>query len=50
LAYLDNLGAIDWADILELPESLGLTMKEGISDPSKFVVAAGLNLRSDDRD
>jgi len=50
LAYLDNLGAIDWADILELPESLGLTTKAGVSDPSKFVVAAGLNIKNDNRD
>jgi len=49
LAYLDNLGAIDWADTLELPESLGLATKYGVSDPSKFVVAAGLNFKTNDQ-
>lgn len=49
LAYLANLGVIDWADTLELPETLGLSAKYGVSNPGEFVVAAGLNLRNVDQ-
>ncbi|MCP4580883.1 MAG: hypothetical protein GY839_04650 [candidate division Zixibacteria bacterium] len=47
LGFMDHLGTTEWAEKLDLPDTIGLTTRQGVSDPSKFVTIAGLTLKSE---